>query len=81
MSDNKPMISDEAVEAAAKAYHRALRQRKTGPNALLEALDAAAPYLKAEAWDEGWEAGSDDETDSYWGPRSVTTPNPYRSQA
>jgi hypothetical protein len=45
-------------------------------------LEAAAPHLtraaQAQAWDEGWEAGSSDETDSYNGPAAVTTPNPYK---
>lgn len=49
------MISDEAVEAAAKASGTSVdRARK--------ALDAAAPHMlaeaKAEAWEEGYFAGA-----------------------
>jgi hypothetical protein len=79
MSDNKLVISDEAVEAANDAYTEALvdlRLREGGGfkvvsqqrRALRAALEAAAPHIAAEAWNEGWGA-----------PRYAT--NPYRSQA
>lgn len=74
------MIPYEAKEAALDAWGGC--PVGASPKAqITRILEAAAPYLKAEAWDEGWDAGSSDETDSYWGPSAVTTPNPYRSQA
>lgn len=35
--------------------------------------------VKAEAWDEGHEAGMQDETDAYWGTDLDGTRNPYRA--
>jgi hypothetical protein len=78
MSDNKPVISDEAVEAA----HRAWRAQNTEPGTIFEynlraALEAAAPYLKADAWEEGFDWGKSGEytrLDEY-------EANPYRGQA
>jgi hypothetical protein len=48
-------ISDDAVEAAARAYTLAAPYLST-ENALREALEAAAPHLMAEAWEEGADA-------------------------
>lgn len=76
------MISDEAVEAAAEAAHLS---KLTGVrwddipqwkkvDRLSEAraaLEAAAPYVAAEAWDEGRESVDFDSCGL----------NPYRSQA
>jgi hypothetical protein len=56
MSDDKRMnISDEAVEAAARAYTHAAPYL-SAENAIREALEAAAPHLMAEAWEQGWDA-------------------------
>jgi len=77
-------VPDEAVEAAARAYQSEVSY--TGaPNwddltegrQLLRvewmrtALTAAAPFIAAQAWDEGWKAGAE------W--MEPTGPNPYRS--
>ena len=37
--------------------------------------------LLAEAWDEGYDAGTEDESDAYWGHLDSGTTNPYRSEA
>jgi hypothetical protein len=89
------MISDEAVEAAAKA----LAAQGWGgwehvPNELRRAflrdakitLEAAAPYMLAQVWAEGHHTGwsdRDDDAQSGWTPSGYTsnTPNPYSSQA
>jgi hypothetical protein len=53
------VISDEAVEAAARAWV----QRHAQPGSwtveenLRAALAAAAPFIAAQAWDEGWRSG------------------------
>jgi hypothetical protein len=70
MSDNKLVISDEAVEAAAKAFIE--------HGTLLEALEAAAPFIAAQVWDEA-AASIIDEHGNPIKPTNVT--NPYRSQA
>lgn len=85
MSDNKLVISDEAVEAAAKAvYHTSGRARQMPYSVAREAcesearavLEAAAPHLMAAAWDEGRGAGF---RDAYV-DEEEEEPNPYRSQ-
>ena len=80
------MIPDEAVEAAAAAHydsspaHRATWvQLSAGHKRELmaptrAALEAAAPYLLAAAWEEGYEGA----VDAYDG-RNVS--NPYRKPA
>lgn len=77
------VISEEAVEAAARALYwnpvsngagtDAPEQWTACENAAREILAAAAPYMLAEAWDGGLEAGR--------APRHVrvSTTNPYRS--
>ena len=85
MSEDKPVISDEAVEAAARALAvQAWRDWEYVPDGLRRAflrdakitLEAAAPYMLAEAWEQGRDAEFQ---------RSVmkrqADPNPYRSQA
>jgi hypothetical protein len=67
-------ISDEAVEAAAKAISRSLGLNLTDQARL--ALEAAAPHMLANAWDEGNIAGVFDLPSE-----QHATPNPYRSQA
>jgi len=71
MSDNQ-VIPDAAVEASAKAMalrdHADLVAWKAYMGDARAALEAAAPHLMAEAWDEGrraWDNYDDD--------------NPYRS--
>lgn len=70
------MISDEAVEAAAKAFIE--------HGTLLEALEAAAPHMLAEAWDEGAESVEWCEIAIPCGDcdqcRKPEPTNPYRSQ-
>lgn len=56
-------VSDEAVEAAAKAfygdaYEDIFQADKEFPQAQMrKALTAAAPFIAAQAWDEGEKAG------------------------
>ena len=72
MSDNNKKISDEAVEAATAALLKAWgygTRTDSGTSADMRiALEAAAPHIAAQAWDEGWFAEG-------W------QTNPYRSQA
>ena len=69
------MISDEAVQAAMEAFllESSKRKGELGGSslALLSALEAAAPHIAAEAWDEGRESVDFDSCGL----------NPYRSQA
>lgn len=80
-------IPDEAFKDAEATYREVLtdlRLKEGGGfkvpsqtrRALCAALEAAAPYLKAEAWDEGNIAGVFDLPSE----KHATT-NPYRSQA
>jgi hypothetical protein len=86
-------ISNEAVEAA----HKAWRAQNTEPDTIFEynlraALEAAGPYIAAEAWDEGHERGfwngrlseltaPYDAPDPLIGKQDAEANNPYRSQA
>lgn len=66
-------ISDEAVEAAKKvAFER--YGSKPDTTYLRTILEAAAPHMLADAWDEGTNAPRDY---NGW----VVQSNPYRSQA
>lgn len=47
------MIPSEAVRAATKAF----RGTKFMDDALMNALEAAAPFIAATAWEEGYMAG------------------------
>lgn len=79
------MIPAEAVEAAAEAImHAAFGQElPEAPEDLARAaLEAAAPYIRAQAWDEGFDrgfydplAGSDKDASE-----SLAV-NPYRAAA
>jgi hypothetical protein len=79
------MIPDEALVAAAYALYRdanpdsELKWYDIGfheQDELLRpargALEAAAPYILADAWDEGYREAD------YDAPHSDKTPNPYR---
>lgn len=63
------MIPDEAVEAAVKAF----RETKFMGDALMNAIEAAAPHMMVSAWEEGREYGIDECAGDVVG-RS----NPYR---
>lgn len=67
------MIPAEAVQAAAKAF----RETHFMDDALMNALEAAAAYIAAEAWDRA-AASIVDEHGNPVVPTSVD--NPYRSQ-
>jgi len=74
-------VPDEAVEAAARVQYEAeLGINWSGQPSPLKRgylddarrmLEAAAPLIAAQAWDEGWKAGAE------W--MEPTGPNPYRS--
>ncbi|MEO5317607.1 hypothetical protein PV761_03300 [Arthrobacter sp. CC3] len=49
------VIPEAAVEAAAKAF----RETHDMGDALMNALEAAAPHMLADAWDEGERAAFD----------------------
>jgi len=68
-------ISDEAVETAARALRDAFDRGEGGFDELArEALKAAAPYMLAEAWNDGHNAGVDHADGLFGGD------NPYGSQ-
>jgi len=50
------VIPDAAVEAAVIAYKHAAPYLSTR-NALIEALEAAAPHIEKAAYERGWGAG------------------------
>lgn len=54
------MIPHEAIKAATKAFIE--------HGTLIPALEAAAPYMQADAWDEGWDKAM----------KYEYAPNPYR---
>lgn len=66
------MIPDEAVEAAVHAYMQYPRTRglDNTANMFRAALEAAAPFIAALAWDEGYTIGN-----AHNGRRDA---NPYR---
>lgn len=74
------MISDEAVEAAAKAVPAGASIEKDDLHSILE---AAAPHMLADAWDEA--SGfvrSDTQIDQrIYVANRIKQNNPYRSQA
>jgi hypothetical protein len=74
------VISDEAVEEAARAaaaFFEGKPPRGTRA-AIRQALEAAAPYIAAEAWDRAASSIVDEHGNQII-PDSNT--NPYRSQA
>jgi hypothetical protein len=80
MSDNKLVISDEAVEAAASYMDGAIDYISSPSHmreAMRAALEAAAPYIAAEAWEEGVMYASRGTFRDY----EDFEANPYRSQA
>lgn len=93
-------LSDEWVEAAARALWGTTTYRvaweTVGPKVrdmylrrARAALEAVAPLIAAQAWDEGFNAGLDDGLDIAelrTGPLDLTkihapTPNPYRERS
>lgn len=82
------MISDEAVEAAAIANYEARtgKQWSDAPNGeqaierswMRRTLEAAAPYMLADAWDAGGEAAIEREH-TYGAEEKAKFSNPYRS--
>ena len=50
------VIPAEAVEAAAKAYRREFPYDENEGYIIKIILDAAAPYIRAQAWDGGRDA-------------------------
>ena len=73
-------VSDEAVEAAVDAlvmtrmgdYNIEMPEFR---KAAREVLEAAAPFIAAQAWDEGWNAFARYDSDQ----RQSYPDNPYRS--
>ena len=63
------MIPHKAIEEAVKAFML--------HGTLIPALEAAAPHLKADAWDEG-EAAGQDNADANRGYNIEHKYNPYR---
>jgi hypothetical protein len=81
-------IPDAAVDAAAKAYYDLgfsswegahEDTREVQRDDMRAALEAAAPHLMSQAWDEG-EAAGQDNADSNRGYDIEHKRNPYRSQ-
>ena len=82
------MIPDEAVEAAAAALFQVNQHDDAWadefPNYLdylraeaTKALEAAAPFIAADAWDEGWKSCSDWDIYIDMGGDEPNTDNPY----
>lgn len=83
------VIPPEAIEAAAKAMAR-VDDVRWGPipqhikdthlTSARMALEAAAPYMLAGAWDKGEEAGSDNQCawDGWRHSKGYPITNPYR---
>ncbi|AYN57831.1 hypothetical protein HOU49_gp42 [Arthrobacter phage Eileen] len=79
------MSKDAAIDAAVAA----IMVRGEGPIVLRQfakaIVEAAAPHLQEDAWDEGYRAGWGDRTRSILERRTYeeevakATPNPYRS--
>lgn len=72
-------IPDEAVEAAASKVLEALDRGFTAYQIAYAALEAAAPFIAAQAWDEGMQAGYLNRANETWAGISPLN-NPYRSQ-
>lgn len=75
-------IPEEAVEAAATAIFanvEVIQTRGYAAEIARLALEAAAPHMLAEAWEEGEVAGQDNR-DSNRGYNIEHKYNPYRSQ-
>jgi hypothetical protein len=53
---DKQVIPNEAVEAAKVAYLREFNHDENAEYVTKLILEAAAPYMMAEAWEEGREA-------------------------
>ena len=51
------MIPDEAVEAAARAYRHEFPYDENNEHIVKLVLEAAAPYMLKQGWDEGYKAG------------------------
>lgn len=77
-------IPNEAIEAAAKGAFKRTHPHGNWSLAISDmrdqylseahaALEAAAPYMLAEAWEQGYEAAD------YDAPHSIKTDNPYRT--
>lgn len=77
------MISDEAVEAAAKAIHASWDDqpedwREHTRQYLRAALEAAVPYMLAPVWLEGYREGELDGAFQRNGHEPPDERNPYR---
>lgn len=74
------MIPAEAVEAAIKGFtvraqdHSTPSTGEVFKECLTAALEAAAPYMLAEAWDAGYEQADSD------APHAIKSENPYRQR-
>jgi hypothetical protein len=66
------MIPDEAVDAAGEHLPPVWTSNPVYRAELVAALAAAAPFIQAEAWDEGYREAD------YDAPHADKSPNPYR---
>lgn len=91
MSDYDPALVEKAAEALVPQtlpHYSTLDEsgKETWRRMARAVLDAVAPALRADAWDEGKKAGrSDQSAQQIWavtgGTRPTDTPNPYREVA
>ena len=74
------MIPDKAVEAAARASAAAFGEapNKRDLEHVRLVLEAAAPFIAADAWERGWKACSDWGIYIDMGGDEPNTDNPYR---
>ena len=74
-------VPDEAVEAA----HKAWREQAALPGTIFEynlraALEAAAPFIAAQAWDAAVQYADDQGCLLYHEAKGIKSHNPYRSE-
>ena len=87
----KTVVPEEAVEAAARAQYEARYGDGRWPfcpfpdiwrDSARKGLEAAAPFIAAKAWDEGYNAGKRVMVELMSPTHSATEkPNPYRAAA
>lgn len=69
------LLTDDEV-----ADIRALRSVSSSRR-LVEYVEKVVASHRAAAWDEGYKAGGEDETDAYWSGPSHVEPNPYKEES
>jgi len=80
MGSRSMSISDEAVEAARVAYRREFPHDENEDYIISLVLSTAAPFIAAQAWDEGFTACAQEHMAQGKDARHpITRKNPHRS--